>query len=173
MTNRLEQLCLERGLRMSGKRRIILQVLDETRDHPSVEEIYRRVTEHDRRISMATVYRLINFLAQEGIFVRLELGDGKSRYEQAAGEHHEHLVDIETGAVLEFREPGIEDLIQTAAARLGYRVVEYHLELFAQSGAPTAQKPSLFGLRRHGGSKARYRFSSSCRSKSQAAKLLR
>jgi len=141
MTNRLEQLCRERGLRMSGQRRLILEILDETRDHPSVEEIYGRAVQRDPRLCMATVYRTINILAETGVLNRLELGDGRSRYEEAGGDRHEHLIDVQTGKVLEFREPRIEDLVREAAAQLGYRLVGYRLELFAQLQATGSAEP--------------------------------
>ncbi len=130
--NRLEQLCLDRGLRMSEQRRAILQVIDEAHDHPNVEEIYRRTLEKDGEISLATVYRTINILARAGLLTRLDLGDGKTRYEEASDEHHEHLVDIRSGAIMEFRNADIEDLIRQAAASLGYNLLEYRLEIFGE-----------------------------------------
>jgi Fur family ferric uptake transcriptional regulator len=131
MTGRLERICMEHGMRMSERRRIILQVLDQATDHPCAEEVHRRVTRVEPNISMATVYRTLNMLAEAGILSRVELGDGKARYEEAGDGHHEHLIDLETGKVLEFRDAAIEALLREAAERLGYRLLQYRLEIFA------------------------------------------
>ncbi len=149
--NRLEQLCTDRGLRMSEQRRAILQVIDEARDHPNVEEIYRRTLQKDGTTSLATVYRTINILSEAGILTRLELGDGKVRYEEASDDHHEHLVDVRSGAIVEFQKAGLEDLIRQAADALGYNLLDYRLEVFGEphpspddpsgEGRPTAPQP--------------------------------
>lgn len=135
MTTRLEQACLERGLRMSEQRRIILQVIDQANDHPCAEEVHRRVIRVEPTISMATVYRTLNILAEAGIISRVELGDGKTHYEDAGDGRHEHLVDVESGQVLEFRDHAIEALLREAAGRLGYRLLQYRLEVFATAEA--------------------------------------
>ncbi|HWB49294.1 MAG TPA: Fur family transcriptional regulator [Stellaceae bacterium] len=131
MTNRLERICLERGLRMNEKRRVILRVLDKAQDHPCVDEVYRRVTESDPRISISTVYRTLKILAQAGVLSRVEFGDGRAHYEEARDDRHEHLIDIDTGKVLEFRNGAIETVLREAAGQLGYRLLQYRLELFA------------------------------------------
>ncbi len=132
MTKRLEALCRDHGLRMNGKRSLILQIMDEANDHPTVEDVYKRVIARDHDISIATVYRTLNLLADAGLLARLELGDGRARYEEADGRRHEHLVDVHSGDVVEFREPSIEQLIRETAERLGYRLLDYRLELFGE-----------------------------------------
>lgn len=151
MTNRLEQLCVERGFKMNEKRRIILDVLDQAHDHPSVDDVYKRVVTRDRNISIATVYRTINILADAGLLTRLTLGGGKSRYEETQDEHHEHLIDVRSGAVVEFRNPEIAELIRQAAAALGYRPVDYRLEVFAESeGSAQASSSGPLALAAYG-----------------------
>lgn len=137
---RLEQLCLEQGLRMSEQRRAILRVLDDADDHPSVEEIYDRAIRYDRRLSLATVYRTINILAEWGLLSRIELGDGKARYEEARGGHHEHLIDVDTGKVVELSDPAIEELLRRIAERCGYRLLNYRLELFGEASSGSARR---------------------------------
>lgn len=146
MTSRLEQLCLERGVRLNGKRRLVLDVLDSAHDHPTVEDVYHRVTARDRNISMATVYRTINLLAEAGCLVRLALGDGKTRYEEAREGRHDHLIDVGTGAVVELHEAALEPLIRAAAAQRGYDLIDYRLEIFGQRG--DAPRPR-HGVRPH------------------------
>lgn len=134
--NRLERLCLEHGLRMNPTRRAIIEVLAKAEDHPSADDVYRRATALDCRISIATVYRTLNILADAGLLTRLELGDEKLRYEEACDKRHEHLVDARDGIVVEFCEPHIEQLIRHAAAKLGYEVIDYHLEIVGVTRAP-------------------------------------
>ncbi|HWB50387.1 MAG TPA: Fur family transcriptional regulator [Stellaceae bacterium] len=139
MTGRLERICLEHGMRMSGQRRAILDILDKANDHPCAEEVHQRVVHVEPTISLATVYRTLNILAQIGILSRVELGDGKAHYEEAGEGHHEHLIDVETGKVVEFCDPTIEALLREAAGRLGYRLLQYRLEVFGEAaGAPRA-----------------------------------
>jgi Fur family transcriptional regulator, ferric uptake regulator len=135
--NRLERLCRDYGLRMSSTRHAILEVLANATDHPSAHDIYDRVTALDRNISLGTVYRTLNILTEAGFLTKLELGDGKSRYEEAEAGRHEHLVDAQSGAIVEFREPKIEQLVRRAAAELGYTVIGYRLEVvgIAQASA--------------------------------------
>ncbi|MEE1613029.1 transcriptional repressor [Microvirga sp. CF3016] len=116
---------------MTGQRRIIAQVLDSAADHPDVVELHRRAAEVDDRISLSTVYRTVKLFETEGILERLDFRDGRSRYEQAAREHHDHLINLETGDVIEFRSEEIEALQNEIAKRLGYRVVYHRLELYA------------------------------------------
>ena len=132
MTGRLEQVCQERGMRMSGQRRVILRVLDKARDHPCAEEIHRRARLTDPRLSLATIYRTLGILAAAGVLTRVEFGDGKTRYEEADAAHHEHLIDVETGKVIEFRDEAIEALLHSAASRLGYHLIQYRLEVFGE-----------------------------------------
>lgn len=134
---RLERLCVEHGLRMTGQRRIIAQVLGGAEDHPDVEEVYRRANERDPRISLSTVYRTIKLLSEKGIIERHDFGAGRSRYEQASREHHDHLIDIETGKVIEFKNEEIEALQNLIARRLGFKLVGHRLELF---GVPLKPK---------------------------------
>jgi Fur family ferric uptake transcriptional regulator len=123
--------CEERGLRMTGQRRTIARILDEAEDHPDVVELHRRAADVDSRISLSTVYRTVRLLETEGIIERLDFRDGRSRYEQAAREHHDHLINLDTGDVIEFRSEEIEKLQEEIAKRLGYKVVYHRLELYA------------------------------------------
>ncbi|WP_201862661.1 Fur family transcriptional regulator [Microvirga soli] len=116
---------------MTGQRKIIAQVLDSAEDHPDVVELHRRAAEVDDRISLSTVYRTVKLFETEGILERLDFRDGRSRYEQAAREHHDHLINLETGDVIEFRSEEIEALQNEIARRLGYKVVYHRLELYA------------------------------------------
>jgi Fur family transcriptional regulator, ferric uptake regulator len=127
----IERACQEHGLRMTGQRRLIARILDEAEDHPDVVELHRRAVLVDNRISLSTVYRNVKLLETEGIIERLDFRDSRSRYEQAAREHHDHLINLETGAVLEFRSEEIEALQTEIARRLGYRLVYHRLELYA------------------------------------------
>ena len=127
----IERACREKGLRMTGQRRIIARVLDDSGDHPDVVELHRRAALVDHRISLSTVYRTVKLFETEGILERLDFRDGRSRYEQAAREHHDHLINLETGDVIEFRSEDIEALQTEIARRLGYKVVYHRLELYA------------------------------------------
>jgi Fur family transcriptional regulator, ferric uptake regulator len=130
-TGAIEQACQEHGLRMTGQRRLIARILDDAEDHPDVVELHRRAVLVDDRISLSTVYRNVKLLETEGIIERLDFRDSRSRYEQAAREHHDHLINLETGAVIEFRSEEIEALQTEIARRLGYRLVYHRLELYA------------------------------------------
>jgi Fur family transcriptional regulator, ferric uptake regulator len=129
--NPIEQRCIERGLRMTGQRRVIAGVIAAAIDHPDVEELYRRAAAIDERISLSTVYRTVRLLEDSGIIARLDLKDGRSRYEQASEHHHDHLVNLRTGEVVEFRSDEIERLQAEIARRLGFRLVDHRLELYA------------------------------------------
>jgi len=122
--------CEAKGLRMTGQRRIIAEVLDEARDHPDVEEIYARASAIDAGISLATVYRTVKLFEEVRILDRLEFGDGRARYEDADRDHHDHLFDLRTGAVIEFLDPEIEILQEKIAQKLGYRLKGHKMELF-------------------------------------------
>jgi Fur family transcriptional regulator, ferric uptake regulator len=140
--SRLEQLCVEKGLKMTGQRRIIARVLSEADDHPDVEQVYRRASEIDSKISIATVYRTVRLLEEASIITRHDFGDGRARYEEADEQHHDHLIDIKTGRVIEFQNSRIESLQDEIARELGYRLVGHRLELF---GTPL---PEAAGSRR-------------------------
>jgi Fur family ferric uptake transcriptional regulator len=129
--SRLEALCLEKGLKMTDQRRTIARVLSDATDHPDVEQVYRRATALDPRISIATVYRTVRLFEEASILERHDFGDGRSRYEESPQEHHDHLIDVESGRVIEFREEEIEALQRRVAERLGYRLVGHRLELYA------------------------------------------
>ncbi len=125
----IERLCAEKGMRMTGQRRTIARVLSDAKDHPDVEEVYRRANAIDRRISLSTVYRTLKLFAVHGILQRHDFGAGRGRYEEASETHHDHLIDIETGRVIEFRNEEIERLQERVARELGFRLVGHKLEL--------------------------------------------
>jgi Fur family transcriptional regulator, ferric uptake regulator len=135
--SRLEVLCAEHGLRMTGQRRVIARVLSDARDHPDVEELHRRVHKIDAHISLSTVYRTVNLLEKKGILERHAFGRGRGRYEEATRDHHDHLIDIETGRVIEFHSADIEQLQEKVARELGFKLVGHRLELY---GTPIAKK---------------------------------
>ncbi len=118
-----------KGLRMTDQRRIVARVVGEAEDHPDVEELHARALKLDPRISLATVYRTVKLFEEAGILERLEFGDGRSRYEDAERDHHDHLIDVNSGQVIEFVDPEIEALQEKIAARLGYRLIGHRLEL--------------------------------------------
>ena len=130
MAREIEQMCEERGMRMTAQRRVIAQVLSEADDHPDVEEVYQRASEKDPRISIATVYRTVRLFEEAGILEGHEFGDGRARYEQAPEKHHDHLIDIQSGKVTEFTDRKIEELQHEIAERLGYKLVGHRLELY-------------------------------------------
>jgi len=131
--DRIEQLCAARGLRMTDQRRVVAKVLSSSQDHPDVEELYRRASEIDPNISIATVYRTVRLFEEAGVVERHDFGDGRSRYEEAGEDHHDHLIDMKTGRVIEFFDAEIEALKAKIAERLGYRLIGHKLELY---GAP-------------------------------------
>lgn len=126
----LEQLCQEKGLRMTEQRRVIVRVLSESPDHPNAEAVYKRVSQIDPKISLATVYRTLRLFEEAHILNRHDFGDGKSRYEEASSEHHHHLIDTETGRIIEFHDERIETLQKEIAKELGYHLVGHRLELY-------------------------------------------
>lgn len=127
----LEAECVAKRMRMTEQRRVIAQVLDASNDHPDVEELYRRASSVDPRISISTVYRTVRMFEDAGIIERHEFGDGRSRYETIPDEHHDHLIDLRNGKVIEFRDEEIERLQERIAEKLGYRLVDHRLELYA------------------------------------------
>lgn len=126
----LEELCVERGMRMTEQRRVIARVLEGSADHPDVEELYRRSAEVDPRISISTVYRTVKLFEDAGIIERHDFRDGRSRYETVPEEHHDHLIDLKTGTVIEFHSPEIEALQEKIAREHGFRLVDHRLELY-------------------------------------------
>ena len=122
--------CEAKGLRMTGQRRTIAQVLEGSEDHPDVEELYARASAADPRISLATVYRTVKLFEEAGILERLEFGDGRARYEDAEREHHDHLIDLSSGEVIEFFDPEIEALQEKIAAKLGFELRGHRMELY-------------------------------------------
>ena len=132
MESRIERLCIERGLKMTGQRRVIARVLSDAADHPDVEELYRRASALDGRISIATVYRTVRLLEEEGILERRDFGGGRARYEPSEHGRHHHLIDVDTGRVIEFEDPAHEAMLREIAARLGFEVVSLRLELFGR-----------------------------------------
>ncbi|MEM1021802.1 MAG: Fur family transcriptional regulator [Sphingomonadales bacterium] len=128
----LESLCAERGLRMTDQRRVIAKVMSDAEDHPDVEELYRRAVQADPRISIATVYRTVRLFEEAGIVERHDFRDGRSRYEPATDEHHDHLIDLESGEVIEFQNERIEQLQEEIAAELGYELVDHRMELYGR-----------------------------------------
>ena len=126
----IEALCHERGLRITDQRRIIARVLSESSDHPDVEKLYARAVLLDPGISIATVYRTVRLFEEAGILDRHDFGDGRSRYEASPEAHHDHMIDVETGKVIEFVDPELEALQRRIAERLGFRLVDHRMELY-------------------------------------------
>jgi len=129
--SRIEAKCAEKGLKMTGQRRIIARVLSESHDHPDVELLYQRAVTADPHISIATVYRTVKLFEEAGITQRHDFGDGRARYEEASDNHHDHLIDLKSGKVIEFTSEEIEKLQMEVAKKLGYKLVDHRLELFA------------------------------------------
>ncbi len=130
-TSNIEEKCIEKGLKMTGQRRIIAQVVSDSQDHPDVEQLYQRAAAIDPNISIATVYRTVKLFEEAGITQRHDFGDGRARYEPASDEHHDHLIDLKTGKVIEFSNNEIEELQKKIAGKLGYKLVDHRLELYA------------------------------------------
>ena len=130
MISRIEQRCIDKNMKMTDQRRVIARVLSESADHPDVEEVYRRATGIDPHISIATVYRTVRLFEEADILERHDFGDGRARYEEAAGDHHDHLIDMQSGNVIEFTSTEIEALQREIARRYGYRLVGHRLELY-------------------------------------------
>jgi len=128
--DRLEQICIEKGMRMTEQRRVIARVLSVATDHPDVEEIHRRSTKIDANISIATVYRTMRLFEESGVVERHEFQDGRSRYEEATDDHHDHLIDLRSGKVIEFINEEIEALQRSIAEQHGYKLIDHRLELY-------------------------------------------
>lgn len=127
----IETLAAKAGMRMTDQRRVIARVLSEAQDHPDVEEVYHRAVSEDEAISIATVYRTVRLFEEAGILTRHDFGDGRARYEPAPDDHHDHLIDIQSGKVIEFTNDEIERLQHEVAEKLGYKLVDHRLELYA------------------------------------------
>ena len=128
--DRLEKACIEKGMRMTDQRRVIARVLSSADDHPDVEELHRRAHAIDPHISIATVYRTVRLFEESGIIERHDFRDGRSRYEETPSHHHDHLIDMKTGKVVEFVDEEIEALQNAIARKLGYKLVDHRLELY-------------------------------------------
>lgn len=126
----LEEQCAARGMRMTEQRRVIAQVVEQAHDHPDVEELYRRASAIDARISLSTVYRTLNLFEDAGLVTKHDFKDGRARFETLPDEHHDHLIDIRSGKVIEFRNEEIEAIQELIARRLGYKLVDHRLELY-------------------------------------------
>ena len=137
ISSRIEERCTEYGLRMTGQRRTIARVLSAATDHPDVEEVHRRAHQIDAGISLSTVYRTLKLFAEKGILERHDFGHGRGRYEEASRQHHDHLVDVESGRVIEFSNEQIEALQERIAHELGFKLVGHRLELY---GVPVSKK---------------------------------
>lgn len=131
MPSRLEALCIEKGMRMTEQRRVIARVLSEATDHPDVEQVYRRASAVDSRISIATVYRTVRMFEEADILERHDFGDGRARYEEVSDDHHDHLINVQSGEVIEFHNERIEQLQREICEELGYKLVDHRLELYA------------------------------------------
>ena len=129
--NRIEKACQDKGMRMTEQRRVIAQVIAEFDDHPDVEEMHRRAVAVDDRISIATLYRTVRLFEDAGILDRVDFRDGRARYQEAGIEHHDHLIDLQSGEIIEFHNEKIEQLQELVARELGYRLVDHRMELYA------------------------------------------
>ena len=140
--SRIERLCIEKGLKMTEQRRVIARVLSDAADHPDVEQVHKRASAVDSKISIATVYRTVRLFEEANILEKHDFGDGRSRYEEIPESHHDHLIDIESGKVIEFRNEQIEALQRTVAEQLGYRIVDHRLEIYAVPIKRSEGKPN-------------------------------
>jgi Fur family ferric uptake transcriptional regulator len=131
MPDRIERLCVEKGLRMTDQRRTIARILSMADDHPDAEELHRRASAEDNRISLATVYRTVRLFEEAGIINRHDFGDGRSRYEEMPEDHHDHLIDVNSGDVIEFFDEALEAMKEEIARKHGYKLVDHRLDLFA------------------------------------------
>ena len=130
MTNKIEEQCTKKGVRLTDQRKIIAKVMSESEDHPDVDELHKRVNKLDVKISIATVYRTVKLFEESGIVSKHDFKGNKSRYEQASEEHHDHLIDINTGEITEFVNEEIEKLQKQVAEKLGYKLIDHRLELY-------------------------------------------
>jgi len=140
MISRIEQRCIDKGMKMTDQRRVIARVLSDASDHPDVEEVYRRSTTIDPHISIATVYRTVRLFEEANILERHDFGDGRARYEEMPDEHHDHLIDMQSGMVIEFHSEEIEALQSEIARRFGFRLIGHRLELYGVPMNPGDKK---------------------------------
>ena len=143
MESRIARLCVEKGLKMTGQRRTIARVLSEATDHPDVEELYRRATALDARISIATVYRTVRLLEEKGILERRDFGGGRARYEPTEHGRHDHLIDIDTGRVVEFADDAHVAALAAIARDLGFDLVSHRLELFGRRRRAAGERRAM------------------------------
>ena len=146
MSSRLEKICMDRGLKMTEQRRVISRVLSDAQDHPDVEEIYRRAAQIDPKISIATVYRTMRLFEDANVIERLDFRDGRARYEENREEHHHHLIDVNSGEVIEFKNDELEAIKRKIAAELGYDIIGDRLELY---GVKRGSKASRKNAEKH------------------------
>ncbi len=149
--DRIEKLCADRGMRMTEQRRVIARVLSAAEDHPDAEELYRRASAVDPHISIATVYRTVRLFEEAGVVEKHDFGDGRSRYEEAGDDHHDHLIDTKTGEVIEFYDAEIERLKTEIAKRLGFDLIGHKLELYGRpiAGALPSDREGLIYKRQN------------------------
>ncbi len=145
--SRIERLCIQKGMKMTEQRRVIARVLSASRDHPDVEQVYRRAVQMNSRVSIATVYRTVRLFEEANILERHDFGDGRARYEEATDEHHDHLIDLQSGKVIEFQNQQIEILQEKIAEKHGFKLVGHRLELY---GVPAESKKKSARRRRPG-----------------------
>ncbi len=145
--SRIERLCIQKGMKMTDQRRVIARVLSASRDHPDVEQVYRRAVQMDSRVSIATVYRTVRLFEEANIVERHDFGNGRSRYEEITDDHHDHQIDIQSGKVIEFQNQEIEDLQEKIAEKHGFKLVGHRLELY---GVPAESKKKSVRRRRPG-----------------------
>ena len=150
MESRIERLCVEQGLKMTGQRRVIARVLSSADDHPDVDELYRRATAIDNRISVATVYRTVRLLEGKGILERRDFGGSRARYESRDHGRHYHLIDVDSGRVIEFEDDALEQAIAVVATRLGFDLVSHRLELFGRKPPPGGGRGATIAHRANG-----------------------
>ena len=130
MTKTIEKKCLEKGVKLTDQRKIIAKVMSDSEDHPNVDELYKRVTKIDSKISIATIYRTVKLFEEAGILTKHDFKGGKARYEELSEDHHDHLIDIKTGEIIEFVDEEIEKLQNKVAEKYGYKLVDHKLELY-------------------------------------------
>ena len=130
---KLEDICVQKGMKMTGQRRIIARVLSDAEDHPDVEKVYQRAAKIDPKVSIATVYRTVRLFEEAGLIDRHDFGDGRSRYEEVSDDHHDHLIDVKSGDVIEFKNEQIEEIQEKIALEHGMRLVGHRLELYCVS----------------------------------------
>ena len=130
MSGIIENKCIEKGVRLTDQRKLIAKIMSESEDHPDVDELHKRINKFDNKISIATVYRTVKLFEEAGIIAKHDFKGNKARYEQTTQEHHDHLIDINTGEITEFVNDDIEELQKQVAEKLGYKLVDHRLELY-------------------------------------------